>query len=139
MLNLAAKVVAVMRSSKDLAHLFFHDLKQYNATNFRTIEKADLSKGDAVVHKAFSSVVTRYFIFGERHPEISDTEKRVLFYKLKIDMIARYFSNYPDVELDELRAFQLELQNYVKEVRGELDGHSETIVQNIQLEAATKM
>lgn len=107
-----------MLSSLELTQTFFHDLKQYNSTNFRTIEKADLSREDATVHKAFSSVVTRYFIFAERHPEISDTDKRILYFKLKIDMIARYFSNYPDTNLDELRAFQLELRNYVKEIRG---------------------
>ena len=113
-----------MFSSKELTQTFFHDLKQYNSTNFRTILKADLSKEDATVHKAFSSVVTRYFIFSERHPEVTDTDKRILSFKLKIDMIARYFSNYPDVSLDELKPFQLELKNYVKENRGEEDAEA---------------
>ena len=113
-----------MISSKELTQTFFHDLKQYNSTNFRTILKADLSKEDATVHKAFSSVVTRYFIFSERHPEVTDTDKRILYFKLKIDMIARYFSNYPDVSLDELKPFQLELKNYVKENRGEEDAEA---------------
>lgn len=113
-----------MISSKELTQIFFHDLKQYNSTNFRTILKADLSKEDATVHKAFSSVVTRYFIFSERHPEVTDTDKRILYFKLKIDMIARYFSNYPDVSLDELKPFQLELKNYVKENRGEEDAEA---------------
>ena len=105
-------------SSLELTRLFFKDLKSYNSTNFKTIERADLSVDDAVVHKAFSSVVTRYFIFAERHPEISDSEKRILYFKLKIDMIARYFAEYPDVNLDLLKAFQIELQQYVKECRG---------------------
>jgi len=108
-----------MLSSLELTKLFFKDLKSYNSSNFRTIEKADLSKETATVHKAFSSVVTRYFIFAERHPEISDSDRRILYFKLKIDMIARYFSDYPDVNLDLLKAFQLELQQYVKENRGE--------------------
>ena len=114
----------MMISSKELTQTFFHDLKQYNSTNFRTILKADLSKEDATVHKAFSSVVTRYFIFSEKHPEVTDTDKRILYFKLKIDMIARYFSNYPDVSLDELKPFQLELKNYVKENRGEEDAEA---------------
>lgn len=108
-----------MLSSLELTKLFFHDLKQFNSTNFRTIEKADLSQDTATVHKAFSSVVTRYFIFAERHPEISDADRRILYFKLKIDMIARYFSDYPDVNLDLLKAFQLELQQYVRESRGD--------------------
>jgi len=37
-------------------------------------------------------------------------------------MIARYFSNYPDVSIDELKPFQMELKNYVKEIRGDDDG-----------------
>ena len=110
-----------MSSSLELTKLFFHDLRDYNRTNFKTIENADLSRENATVHKAFSSVVTRYFIFAERHPEISDADRRILYFKLKIDMIARYFSDYPDVNLDLLKAFQLELQQYVRENRGEED------------------
>lgn len=108
-----------MLSSLELTQLFFHDLKQYNSTNFKTIERASLEVDDATVHKAFSSVVTRYFIFCERHPEISDPERRILYFKLKIDMIARYFSEYPDTNLELLRAFQLELLQYLKEQRGQ--------------------
>lgn len=108
----------VMLSGLELTHVFFHDLKSFNSTNFRTIEKAALVDDDATVHKAFSSVVTRYFIFDERHPEISAEQKRILYFKLKIDMIARYFSQYPDVNLDLLRPFQLELKQYVKESKG---------------------
>lgn len=103
-----------MLSSLELVTLFFHDLKEYNSTNFKTIQKADLSQDSATVHKAFSSAVTRFFIFSERHPEISDTEKKILYFKLKIDMIAQYFSEYPDTNIDLLRAFQIELQEHVK-------------------------
>jgi len=104
-----------MRSSNELVQLFFHDLKQYNATNFKTIAKADLSKNDATVHKAFSSVVTRYFIFKERHPEITEVEHNILYFKLKLDLIARYFTDYPDTSTDNLIAFQIELRNYIKD------------------------
>jgi hypothetical protein len=107
-----------MLSSLELTRLFFCDLKSFNSTNFRTIEKATLDRDDATVHKAFSSVVTRYFIFAERHPEISPEEKRILYFKLKIDMIARYFSEYPDVNLDLLKPFQLELKQHVRESKG---------------------
>lgn len=107
-----------MLSSTELVHTFFHDLKQYNSTNFRTIEKADLSVADSKVHKAFSSVVTRYFIFCEKHSEISEIELRILFFKLKIDLIARYFSEYPEVNTDQLKAFQVELINYIKDTKG---------------------
>ena len=107
-----------MLSSNQLVQLFFKDLKQYNATNFKTISKADLSKNDETVHKAFSSVVTRYFIFKERHPEISEVEHNILYFKLKLDLIARYFTDYPDTTTDNLIAFQLELRNYLKENKG---------------------
>ena len=110
-----------MRTSKELTELFLKDLKAYNTTNFKTIAKADLSKQDAVVHKAFSSVITRYFIFREKHPEVSDTEHKILYFKLKLDMIARYFSEYPDTTTDNLVAFQLELKEYIKEHRRDKD------------------
>ena len=130
-----------MMSGVELTNAFFHDLKQYNATNFRTIERADLSKDDPAVHKAFSSVVTRYFIFREHHPELSVTECNLLFFKLKIDMISRYFSEYPASNIDELRAFQLELQHYAKRVRGgSSNANTSTIeVSGVQLEAADPM
>lgn len=106
-----------MRTSKELTDLFFFDLHKYNSTNFKTIAKADLTKQDATVHKAFSSVVTRYFIFKEKHPEVSEIEHRMLYFKLKLDMIASYFSEYPDTTTDNLIAFQIELKNYIKEKR----------------------
>lgn len=107
--------VQTVRSSNELVELFFHDLKQYNTTNFKTILKADLSRNDATVHKAFSSVVTRYFIFKERHPEITEVEHNILYFKLKLDLVARYFSEYPDTCTDNLIAFQLELRHYVQD------------------------
>lgn len=128
-----------MVSSLELVSLFFRDLKSYNATNFRTIQRAALEKEDATVHKAFSAVVTRYFIFKEHHPEVSDVDMRVLYFKLKIDMIARYFANYPCSTLEELRPFQLELQNHVNTMRGG-DIHDTTdapAVSNLELAAAS--
>lgn len=108
----------VHMTNLEISRIFFRDLKEYNSTNFRTIERAELTEANATMHKAFSSVVTRYFIFAERHPEIDDTAKRILYYRLKIDMIARYFSEYPDVNLELLRPFQLELQEFVKSNKG---------------------
>ena len=100
--------------NSDVYTQFFNELKQYNSTNFKTLYDANLS-GDVpvIVKKAFSSVITRYFIFCEKHPELSATETHILFYQLKIDMIARYFTQYPKSDNTELRAFQLELQNHV--------------------------
>ena len=68
-----------------------------------------------MVRKSFSSVITRYFIFREKHPEITDEENKILYYKLKLDLVARYFSEYPETTTDNLVGFQVELRNYVKE------------------------
>lgn len=112
-----------MRSSVELTNLFFRELKSYNSSNFKTLEKADLSNGgdDPVVHKAFSSVLTRYFIFREKHPEITDEENKVLYFKLKLDLVAKYFSEYPETSTDNLIAFQIELRNYVREHGSEVE------------------
>lgn len=121
--------------------MFFSDLKKYNGTNFKSIAKADLTKQDAAVHKAFSSVLTRYFIFKEKHPEVTDMEQRMLYFKLKLDMIATYFSEYPETTTDNLIAFQLELKKYVKEMRsnngsgGEFTDESNPSLSNIELES----
>lgn len=106
-----------MRTSKELTDLFLKELHSYNCTNYKSILRADLTKQDASVHKAFSSVVTRYFIFREKHPEITETENKILYFKLKLDLIAKYFSEYPDTTTDNLVAFQLELRSYDEEVR----------------------
>ena len=108
--------------NSDTYNKFFTELKQYNSTNFKTLKTADLNTAiDVTVTKAFSSVVTRYFIFCEKHPELTPTDTHILFYQLCIDKIARYFANYPNSNIEELRPFQLELQNYLAENKIEDD------------------
>lgn len=109
-------------NTTSVSSMFFSELKQYNNTNFRSLHSADLSVIDPQIIKAFSSVITRYFIFCEKHPEISDLEKRILYFQLKIDMIARFFANYPDTDADDLLAFQTELKYYLKRFGGDTDG-----------------
>lgn len=110
-----------MRSSKELTDLFFRNLKEYNSSNFKTLETADLSHYNAVTHKAFSSVLTRYFIFQEKHPEITEEENKILYFKLKLDLVAQYFSEYPETNTDRLVAFQIELRNFVQNNREYLE------------------
>lgn len=103
-------------NTSDLIKLFFKELKQYNATNFKTLANADLHLDDAVQYKSCSSVITRYFIFREKHPEISESDMRLLYYKLRIDMLARYFSEYPAASYEDLIPFQQELRRYLKDL-----------------------
>ena len=110
-----------MRSSDELSALFMSDLKKFNGPNFKTLATADITTQDATVHKAFSSVITRYFIFREKHPELTEAEFHILYYKLKLDLIAQYFSKYPDATPDHLVAFQIELNNYIKETKGDVE------------------
>ena len=105
-------------SDSNIATQFFKDLKQFNNTNYRSLHMADLTDIQAADAKAFSSVITRYFIFCEKHDEYSDTDKRLLYYQLKLDMIARYFSSYPSSDPRDLMAFQTELRNYIKSKNG---------------------
>lgn len=129
-----------MSSNKisDITELFFHDLKQYNSTNFRTIRSADLRDEDPAVYKSFSSVVTRFFIFKERHPEISDNDMRILFFRLRIDMIARYFSEYPASSIEDLVPFQNELRRYVDKGKEGVENESDAAsIQNTELASVT--
>ena len=103
----------IILESKKLSELFFSELKHYNGTNFRALKEADLTESTPADIKAFSSTITRYFIFVEKHPEISDIELRMLYYQLKLDMVTRFFANYPAADVGELRPFQLELANYL--------------------------
>ena len=103
-----------MENIAQLSDLFFHELKKYNSTNFRSISKADLSQCNYKVYKSLSSVVTRFFLFAEMHPEISSVDLKLLYFKLKIDMIARYFSQYPVSSYSDLVPFQVELNDYIQ-------------------------
>ena len=116
-------------TTNELINLFFSDLHRYNNTNFSTLLKADLTDdSDPIVRKSFSSVITRYFIFREKHPEIIDEENKILYFKLKLDQVARYFSEYPDTTPDNLIAFQLELKSYVREHRAEIAAEKDRVV-----------
>lgn len=101
---------------------FFKELKQYNTTNFKTLLNANLEDDDAEIHKSCSSVVTRYFIFAEKHPEIPESEIKMLYFKLRIDMIARYFSEYPAASLQDLKPFQDELKRFVEKSKEASNG-----------------
>lgn len=104
----------------ELCNLFLSELKQYNSTNFRTLVTANIKDAsDAIVHKAFSSVVTRFFIFKEKHPELTDSEIRILYFKLGIDTVAQYFSEYPEGDINLLVSFQSKLKAYANKAEEE--------------------
>lgn len=105
-------------ANMDVFQVFFHDLKHYNSTNFKSVASADLSSPDASTCKAFSSIITRFFIFKEKHPEIAESEFLKLYYKLKLDLIAKYFYEYPDAKATDLVTFQVELNNYLSRYKG---------------------
>lgn len=96
-------------NSSELSSLFFSELKQYNKTNYKELRDATFKDNDPSTYKACSSVVTRFFIFAEKHPEISQADLKLVYYKLRIDLIAHYFAEYPAASLDNLRPFQEEL------------------------------
>lgn len=101
-----------MTIENDVSRLFLSDLKKFNLTNFRTLENADLSEPNPIIHKAFSAVITRYFLFCEKHPELSDTEKRIVYFDTKVDMISKYFSDYPESNIEDLYGFQQCVRDY---------------------------
>lgn len=96
-----------------ISQQFFTELKQYNGTNFKKLYSADLNDLNPSDLKAFSSVVTRYMIFCEKHPEFSELEKHMLWFQLKLDMIARFFADYPKQDTSNLVAFQTEIKYFV--------------------------
>lgn len=107
--------------SNELSELFLSELKKYNSTNFRAFEHADLSVEDPKVFKSCSSVITRFFIFSEMHPEIPVKDLKMMYYQLNIDRIARYFADYPSASYEDLIPFQEELQKFARMRRGERD------------------
>ena len=103
-----------MKTANELEYMFFDELKTYNQTNFHTLATSDVTQNDGKIRKCYSSVITRYFIFREKHEELSEAELNVLYFKLKLDMIAQYFATYPDSDVGVLVAFQNELKTYVE-------------------------
>jgi hypothetical protein len=109
----------------ELTNLFFHDLKQFNPSQFNILCTADLTTidEDIVTYKACSSVITRFFIFRDKHRDISDIDMKLLYYNLSIDRIAGYFSEYPSASYEDLLPFQFEMKRYVKQRKEELGKH----------------
>lgn len=107
-----------MNPSNSILDTFFYELKKYNTSNFKTLINDDLSCVTPKIYKAYSSAVTRYFIFIEKHPDITEVEANMLYYQARIDMVARYFSEYPMSNPDDLKPFQEELRRYVKRYEG---------------------
>lgn len=99
-------------NSNEIVNMFFDELRKYNLTNYKTLEKADLSAPNPIIHKAFSSVITRYFIFCEKHDEIPQPRKRILYFQLKLDVLASYFVEYPEGDLASLKDFQSILREH---------------------------
>lgn len=97
--------------------MFFKELKEYNPTNFRAILRSDLSKPGPGIYKTFSSVVTRYFIFCEHHPEVDPITLRILFFDAGIDTIAAYFASYNNSDLTDLIEFQNKLVEFCNRSR----------------------
>lgn len=98
---------------RDMPKVFFADLKKFNHTNFTNLLKADLSVYSPATAKCFSSAVTRFFIFMDAHPELTIHDGRILYYSIKLDLVAKFFADYPAGNLDDLKAFQAELNQYV--------------------------
>ena len=119
-----------MKTVQDLEESFFADLRKFNITNYRALKDADLSKNDARTHKAFSSVLTRYFIFREKHgDEFTQAEYNMLFFQLKLDLIGDYFAHYPESDTSALTAFQEELRRFLKERSSNKEASSEESVE----------
>lgn len=106
--------------TSSLSDMFFTELKSYNSTNFKTLLNANISEEDPKVYKSCSSVVTRYFIFAEKHPEIPQSAMKMLYFKLRIDMLARYFSEYPAADPSDLKPFQDELKRFANKSEDEI-------------------
>ena len=103
-------------TTKELVSCFFTDLKKYNPTNFKTMTRVDIlnDPNNPVMLKSYSSVITRSLIFREKHPEISNEEYNILYFMLKIDLIASFFAEFPDGDPTDLVAFQKQLRAFVK-------------------------
>ena len=103
--------------SSNLQSTFFSELKSYNKSNFKSILATNYADDTPISNKVFSSVVTRFYIFADKHPEISQSELNALYYSLGIDLVAKYFSEYPSLSPEEyLKPFQDALITYNEEL-----------------------
>lgn len=109
-----------LSSVEELSEAFFSDLKKFNKSNFKTLQRIDVEDISPTLLKSFSSVVTRFFIFAERHPELEDIDLKMLYYKLNIDRVSRYFSMFPSGDCVDLKPFQEELR-YFSNNKGGVD------------------
>lgn len=89
---------------EDRKSLFLHELFKYNKNNYEQLHKStNLDELDINVYKAATSLITRYFIWVQNHPELSEDEVNQMFYILSLDEILQAISEFPQIPVDKLR------------------------------------
>jgi len=94
-------------------------IRGYNSTNWRKLVTAIKDEAPSLnqpTWKALSSLVTRYWLFVEKNPAMSESDRHMLYYILGIDRIGKLIATYPRCKDEDYRSLQEQLLPIINEV-----------------------
>jgi hypothetical protein len=103
----------------DYSKMFFDMTRGHNSTNWGKLVvaiKTETPSLNQPTWKALSSLVTRYWLFIEKHPDMSESDCHMLYYILGIDRIGKLISTYPRYSEEDFRSLQEQLRPIIEEV-----------------------
>lgn len=84
---------------------FLTELFKYNKNNYMQLKRASSEEElDINVFKAATSLITRYFIWIQNHPELPESEIHSMFYVLSLDELLEGIAAFPAIPTDKIRS-----------------------------------
>jgi hypothetical protein len=103
----------------DYSKMFFNMTRGHNSTNWRKLVAAFQDETPTLnqpTWKALSSLVTRYWLFIEKNPDMSESDRHMLYYILGIDRIGKLIATHPRCSDEDFRSLQEQLLPIINEV-----------------------
>ena len=104
---------------QDYSKMFMEETRHYNSTNFRKLRTClDISHPvlNQPTWKALTSLTTRYWLFIEKHPELTESDRHMLYFLLGIDRIGKLMASYPRIIDEDFQGLIEQLIPVINEV-----------------------
>jgi len=104
---------------QDYSKMFMEETRHYNVTNFRRLRSClEVPRPvlDQPTWKALTSLVTRYWIFAEKHPEMTASDRNMLYFLIGLDRIGKLMACHPRCDDEEFKGLAEQLLSVINEV-----------------------
>jgi hypothetical protein len=99
--------------------MFMNITQHYNSTNWRKLVncvKSETPVLDQPTWKALTSLSTRYWLFVEKNPEMSESDRHMLYFLIGMDRIGKLMATFPRCSDEDFRSLQEQLLPLINEV-----------------------